>query len=416
MFTPKIVLGVVGLMLLVVSCAPAPTPAPTAAPPTMAATLVPTAAPATLAATPAIEASQIIYQEQSARLKEIMADADYSTLMSWIRSAPVSVKCLSIVYGWEWSGKVVASTNAAKTCGDNLNSIMSVASKYVHPIAASFSASVVSLKFFESGYDMPALGQRVYDSQFDGKTSRFIDWEIFLVGPAPGQRVDFSVHSVYLRSDGSVYAEFDDSASLTPDWSGLISAGGWGSKEPGSWSNGTYTVVLSIEGNEITRGSFTVRSGAGSSLSPTQVILAQPSSTSNALAPSSTTAAVPVPAGLFVGNVRLEPDQPKHNDVITFFVTFLNTTGAVQNYRWRVYIYKADTPSRTSSETTFLSSAITTGTTEDQSLGTFRYGASGNQCDYFFARVGWPDDQNNIHFFPAPNGQTAEKGFSVCNL
>ena len=39
-------------------------------------------------------------------------------------------------------------------------------------------ASFKEIKFFESGYNPPPLGQRVYLAQFDHRNSRFINWEL----------------------------------------------------------------------------------------------------------------------------------------------------------------------------------------------------------------------------------------------
>ncbi len=127
--------------------------------------------------------------------------------------------------------------------------------------------------------------------------------------------------------------------------------------------------------------------------------------------------AVPPPPGpgLFVTNLRLQPfETPQHFMPTTFFATFQNTSNVVQNFTWRVYIYRADTPTRSNIETTNLLTAFPVGTQEIQSVGTFTYGSTGYPCDYFFARVGWIDANNKITFFPKPDGTVYEKGFKVC--
>lgn len=121
-----------------------------------------------------------------------------------------------------------------------------------------------------------------------------------------------------------------------------------------------------------------------------------------------------LPPGLFVTTMRIQPDQPAHNTNIAFFVTFLNTADTIQNFKWRVYIYRADTPTASTADTSFLQTAFPPGTNEFQSLGTFRFGPQ-NPCDYFFARVGWVTSENKIVFFNQPDGQMYAKGFSVCN-
>lgn len=121
-----------------------------------------------------------------------------------------------------------------------------------------------------------------------------------------------------------------------------------------------------------------------------------------------------LPPGVFVTGIRLDPGNPAHNAPVIFYVTFTNTTSSTQGYRWRVYIFKADKPAKSNTETTFLQSDVPVGTAEIQSTGSFKYGAA-NQCDYFFTQVGWPDANNNVNFFNDPNGNVAQQGFSVCN-
>ncbi len=125
--------------------------------------------------------------------------------------------------------------------------------------------------------------------------------------------------------------------------------------------------------------------------------------------------AAAVGPGLYVSSVRVSPEKPARNQDVTFFVTFSNTTNTVQNFTWRVYIYKSDALDRSNSETTFTGTSFPVGSGEYKSLGAFRYGPSGSQCDDFIARVGWADQNNKVTFFADSNGKVVEKPFSVCN-
>ena len=128
------------------------------------------------------------------------------------------------------------------------------------------------------------------------------------------------------------------------------------------------------------------------------------------------TAAPSMPGpGLFINNLRLSPAQPAFNDRIAFFATYANTTNAVQNFNWRVYIYRADTTSHSDNETSGLQTGFPVGTGEVQSLGNYFYGPTGYQCEYFFARVGWLDSNNKITFFTASDGTLYQKGFAICD-
>ncbi len=126
---------------------------------------------------------------------------------------------------------------------------------------------------------------------------------------------------------------------------------------------------------------------------------------------------IPKPGpGLFVTGLRLQPsDQPQHNVDTTFYPTFVNNTNAVMTFQWRVYIFKADTPNVSNTDTGIQQTSFPVGSGEYQSPGTFKYGSTGNACDAFFARVGWLDQNNKITYFVTPDGKVFEKPFSVCN-
>jgi len=132
--------------------------------------------------------------------------------------------------------------------------------------------------------------------------------------------------------------------------------------------------------------------------------------------PAATAVPPPPPGpGLYINNLRLSPAQPAFNDRITFFATYANTTSTVQNFNWRVYVYRADTITKSNNETSGLQTGFPVGTGEVQSLGNFFYGPTGFQCEYFFARVGWLDSNNKITFFTASDGTVYQKGFAICD-
>ncbi|GEM_PF-4277856 len=132
-------------------------------------------------------------------------------------------------------------------------------------------------------------------------------------------------------------------------------------------------------------------------------------------APAPTAVPTPRPTpqpGLFVTDLRLQPFPVRGFD-ITFFPTFVNTSGNMMTFTWRVYIYKAADPSHSYADTTLLQTHFSTEPGEVQSLGTWSL-SLGGPCDYFFARVGWQDAENKTQFFMKPDGTVFEKGFTMC--
>lgn len=119
-----------------------------------------------------------------------------------------------------------------------------------------------------------------------------------------------------------------------------------------------------------------------------------------------------IPPGVYVTNLRINPDPPKRATELHFYVTFLNTLPTPQTYKWLVYIYRTDTPNRSTSETTAHQSIIA-GEGEHLSDGYWRLGPGG-PCEPFFARVAYFNDENKAILFTQPDGRVFEKKFDVC--
>jgi hypothetical protein len=141
-----------------------------------------------------------------------------------------------------------------------------------------------------------------------------------------------------------------------------------------------------------------------------------PTAAAATTAPPPSVAAAPAP-GLFVTGIKLGPqDPPMHNQATTFGVSFSNTSDREVTFPWKVYIYKLDNMNISNNETTLQTTSFASGIKGDYtSLGSFKYGATGYNCDAFSARVGWLDGNNKINFFMSPEGKMFEKAFSVCN-
>lgn len=153
------------------------------------------------------------------------------------------------------------------------------------------------------------------------------------------------------------------------------------------------------------------------STSPT-LALAQPSaSLATSVAPTPVPAtprpSPTIPPGLYVTSLRIDPNPPTRGSDLVFHATFLNTTGTVQNFKWLVYIYRPETPTRSYSETTLTMSSIPVGTSEFKSLGAWKL-PLGGPCENFFARVAWFDENNKAINFTKPDSQLFSQDFSVC--
>ncbi|MFC1580157.1 hypothetical protein ACFL4N_04530 [Thermodesulfobacteriota bacterium] len=126
------------------------------------------------------------------------------------------------------------------------------------PFIPALKASVEKLRFFESGYGKVDPSLRMYKKRFSAKNSRYINWEILLKHPMPNQKTDFKINAKYYRPDGRLYAENNMNTYIDPKWTESQHFSGWGSKNPGTWKEGKYTVEIFVKDQKVAQESFTV--------------------------------------------------------------------------------------------------------------------------------------------------------------
>lgn len=123
---------------------------------------------------------------------------------------------------------------------------------------------------------------------------------------------------------------------------------------------------------------------------------------------------ISAPPGIYATAIRVEPKDPKRGNFVKFYVTFLNTTGAPQNLRWRIRIFEPD-KRNSFGDTTPLDHTIPVGLSEFASLDNWRVTGPGD-CMPFFARVFSVDPsskQETEIIKPDGTGGPAT-GFQVC--
>jgi hypothetical protein len=119
------------------------------------------------------------------------------------------------------------------------------------------------------------------------------------------------------------------------------------------------------------------------------------------------------PPGVYATSVRVDPKDPKRNQVVKFWVTFLNTTGVSQLYRWRILIFPPDTKNA-KGDTATVDTTLPVGTSEFASADNWTIRGPGD-CEQYFARVYWLDDSRNPNEFLKPDrsGGPATQ-FQIC--
>jgi hypothetical protein len=119
-------------------------------------------------------------------------------------------------------------------------------------------ASFKEIKFFESGYTPPALGGRTYQTQFNHRTSRFINWELHVTCPPVTSRINFTIYATWYSSNGAIYANQTITTYADPPWTEPTYNSGRGWQRAGNWKRDTYRVDLTVNGYRVGSGSFSV--------------------------------------------------------------------------------------------------------------------------------------------------------------
>jgi hypothetical protein len=117
---------------------------------------------------------------------------------------------------------------------------------------------VTEVKFFEAGYNAPALGKRVYQARFDHRTSHYIYWELNLSCPALASRVDFTINATWYNPNGTVFGQQSLNTFADAGWTAPVFNYGRGWQRAGNWRRGLYRVELFVNGSLIATGSFQV--------------------------------------------------------------------------------------------------------------------------------------------------------------
>lgn len=143
---------------------------------------------------------------------------------------------------------------------------------------------------------------------------------------------------------------------------------------------------------------------------------ATPEPTTGPATPTAPSAAptVAVRPGVYVTGLRFAPGAPKRGDPVTFYPTFLNTTGREQNYKWLVEIWEANTDKKNPyGQADHREQLIPTSINERATGDSFKV-AGGGPCIAFRAHVVFIDDQGRRVPFLRTNGTELWVPFQIC--
>lgn len=116
--------------------------------------------------------------------------------------------------------------------------------------------------------------------------------------------------------------------------------------------------------------------------------------------------------GVYITALRTEPPNPKRNAGVSFVATFLNTTGAPQNFDWLVMVYQPDAK-KAFGETDAQRITVPPGVTELGSASNWTVRGPGG-CLPLYARPYYQNPDTSRTPFRQVDGNEETLGFSVC--
>jgi len=119
-------------------------------------------------------------------------------------------------------------------------------------------ANFKEIKFFEGGYNPPPLGSRVYQAQFNHRTTHYVNWELHVTCPAVPSHVNFTIYATWYYPSGAVFGNDTVNTIAEPGWTEPVYNSGRGWQRAGMWKRGTYRVDIFVNGSRIGSNSFTI--------------------------------------------------------------------------------------------------------------------------------------------------------------
>jgi len=236
-------------------------------------------------------------------------------------------------------------------------------------------------------------------------------------------RVELSVDGAIVRADAPPIPQGQTSFTLVQKWKAVAGSHTLSVRAYNSTGGASEPVFLAVNVLPATAGQPTVPPialatatlppiGTLPTVPPAGVTPTLPIPASPTRPPASPT--LTAPPGVYAVSIRVDPAAPKRMQFVGFFVTFLNTTGAPQTYRWRIRIYEPD-KRNSFGDTAPATHTIAVGTSELPAEANWRVTGPGD-CMSFFARVFWidPGSRQETEFTKPDGSGGPATGFQVC--
>lgn len=125
---------------------------------------------------------------------------------------------------------------------------------------SAIEANITKLRFFETGWELPAFDKRQYKETFHRGSTRFVSWELNMTHPKHSRRINYDIDTVWYRPNGTVFFRGTRNAYVEPDWtsSWQSASSGWADYSPTNWPVGVFRIDFFVSGEKIATGTFQI--------------------------------------------------------------------------------------------------------------------------------------------------------------
>lgn len=115
-----------------------------------------------------------------------------------------------------------------------------------------------SLRFYESGQEIPEAAVRVYRERFLQSQTEYINWELhFEVSPS-NKAAEFAMSDTWYGPEGNIMGASTVKCAISPGLERPSLTHGLAPPTYGKWQPGIYVLVVRINGKEVARGLFEI--------------------------------------------------------------------------------------------------------------------------------------------------------------
>lgn len=236
-------------------------------------------------------------------------------------------------------------------------------------------------------------------------------------------RVELAVDGAIVRADAPPIAQGQTSFSLVQQWKATAGTHTLSVRAFNSTGGASEPVFISVNvlAAPVAQVPTAPLALATATLPPIGTLPTLPpggSSASSSVVPTLTrprpTTTLAAPPGIWATAIRVDPKEPKRGQFVNFLVTFLNTTGAPQSYRWRIRIYEPE-KKNSFGDTAPINHTIAVGTSELAAEPNWRVTGPGGCLD-FIARAFLidPSTKQETELLKPDQSSGPAAGFQVC--